>query len=192
MRVRYNAPTSLTFSLCCLIVFLLGRVFVAFAQWFVVPGAGGLAWGEPLQWLRLISHVLGHGSWDHLFGNLSFILLLGPILEEKYGSRPLLWMILVTAAITGLLNALLFSSSLLGASGIVFMFILLSSITNIREGEIPLTFLLVVVIFLLREVVDGLQQDQVSQFAHLLGGICGGFFGLTTLRRQAPELKTTT
>ena len=52
-------------------------------------------------------------------------------------------MILVTALLTALLNAVFFNTGLLGASGIVFMLILLSSCANIRAGEIPLTLILV-------------------------------------------------
>ena len=66
---------------------------------------------------------------------------------------------------------------LLGASGVVFMFILLSSVTNARRGRIPLTFVLVVLLFLGQEVWNGLTQDNVSQFAHVIGGLCGAAFG---------------
>jgi rhomboid protease GluP len=103
--------------------------------------------------------------------------LVGPIVEEKYGSKSLLIMILITALITGILNILFFNAGLLGASGIVFMLILLSSFTNVRSGEIPVTFILVAILFLGREVFESLQNDNISQFAHIIGGICGSVFG---------------
>ena len=132
---------------------------------------------NPLSVVTLFSHVLGHADWAHLLGNLTFILLVGPIVEEKYGSRRLITMILITALITGVLNILFFNSGLLGASGIVFMLILLSSFTNVRGGEIPVTFILIAILFLGREVFESLQNDNISQFAHIIGGICGSFFG---------------
>jgi GlpG protein len=58
------------------------------------------------------------------------------------------------------------------------MLIILSSITNIRQGEIPLTFILITVLFLGQEVVNIARADNISQTAHIIGGICGGFFGL--------------
>jgi membrane associated rhomboid family serine protease len=112
-------------------------------------------------------------------GNFAFVLLLGPILEEKYGSNQLLFMMAVTAVVTGLINVLIMPTGLLGASGIVFMMILLVSFTNIRAGEIPLTFILVVVLFLAREIVGALREDSIAQFAHIAGGVCGSLFGFT-------------
>jgi membrane associated rhomboid family serine protease len=99
------------------------------------------------------------------------------MLEEKYGSNNLLTMMFLTALITGILNVVFFSSGLLGASGIVFMMILLSSMTNLRQGKIPLTFVLVVFLFLGKEVLSIFQNNNISEFAHIVGGICGAIFG---------------
>jgi membrane associated rhomboid family serine protease len=91
-------------------------------------------------------------------------------------------MMLVTALVTGLLNILFFHTGLLGASGIVFMLILLVSFTNSKSGEIPLTFILIALLFIGKEILQSLQSDQISQFAHIIGGICGSVFGFTTRR----------
>nr|HMP30396.1 rhomboid family intramembrane serine protease [Saprospiraceae bacterium] len=132
---------------------------------------------NPISIFTLFSHVLGHANWGHLLGNMTFILLVGPIVEEKYGSKRLLTMILLTALVTGILNILFFNTGLLGASGVVFMLILLSSFTNVRAGEVPITFILVALLFLGKEIMESLQNDNISQFAHVIGGICGSFFG---------------
>ena len=86
-------------------------------------------------------------------------------------------MIAATALITGLINVLFFSTGLLGASGIVFMLILLVSFTNVTDGKIPLTFILVALLFVGKEVIQSMQADHVSQAAHIIGGLCGSFFG---------------
>ncbi len=178
MKIHYNAPVILTFTLTCVVVLatdplLLGQVM----PFFTVYPTMNLA--NPFDYMRLFSHVIGHGGWEHLVGNFTFILLLGPILEEKYGSQALLFMMLITAVVTGILNVLLFSTGLLGASGIVFMFILLSSVVNAQRGHIPLTFILVVLLFLGKEIVNIMANDNISQFAHIIGGICGSVFGFT-------------
>lgn len=131
---------------------------------------------NPVWYFRLVSHVIGHGDWGHLVGNFTLILLIGPILEEKYGSKDLFLMMAVTALVTGILQIFFFQTALLGASGIVFMLILLSSFTN-AKGGIPLTFVLVVILFLGKELFASFESDQVSQFAHIIGGILGGVFG---------------
>ena len=138
---------------------------------------GYVSLDQPLSVLTLFTHVLGHASLDHLIGNLTFILLVGPIIEEKYGDMRTLFMMLVTALATGILNVVIFRSGLLGASGIVFMFILLVSFTNTKSNEIPITFILIAVLFIGKEILQSLQNDQISQFAHIMGGICGSIFG---------------
>src|SRR5690349_4237987 len=100
------------------------------------------------SYLGLFTHPLGHVGWDHYLGNFMLILLVGPILEERHGSMSLLLMMLVTAVVTGLVNVAFSDHALLGASGIVFMMILLASTANIRQGEIPLTFVAIAAIYL--------------------------------------------
>lgn len=134
---------------------------------------------SPLTYLRFLTHVFGHGDWSHLVGNMTYLLLLGPMLEEKYGSKTLVEVIAITAVVTAVANYLLFPMvALCGASGVVFAFILMSSFTSFKDGEIPLTFILVVVFFLGREIIDGIfVSDQISNFAHIVGGIIGGLAG---------------
>jgi hypothetical protein len=89
----------------------------------------------------------------------------------------MLMMILITACITGFLSIFLLGFGLLGASGIVFMFILLSSFANIKTGHLPLTFVIIVIVFLGKEVFASFAHDSISQFAHIIGGLCGSAFG---------------
>ncbi len=186
-KITYNAPVVLTFTVLAAAVMMASSLTGgAFASKFfaVYPPFSA---GQPLNWFRLVSHVAGHADWGHLMGNFAFILLLGPSLEEKYGSLNLLEMILITGLATGLTVTFLFSSGLLGASGVVFMFIVLSSFTNVRQGEIPLTFILVALLFVGKEVVSAFQEDQVSQLAHIVGGVCGSAFGYFRTHKKSLE-----
>jgi rhomboid protease GluP len=186
VRFRYNAPVTLTLALVSAAVLALDQFTgssIVTAYFTAPPYFGG---ATALTWVRLFSHAIGHASWAHLVSNFSFILLIGPVLEEKFGSGIVLLMMLVTAGVTGVLNALLVHAGLLGASGIVFMLILLSSFTNIRAREIPMTFLLVVALYFVREFVAALTPDSVSQLAHIAGGFCGGLFGFLFARREPP------
>ena len=186
MRLRYNSPVILTFTLLSTLVHLLNTyVSKSVNTFFTVPG--NLEFAGIKEYVSIVSHVLGHADWEHLLGNFSLILLLGPILEEKYGSKKLLLMIVCTAIFTGLLNILIFETGLLGASGIVFMLILLSSITNYRNGDVPITFLLVVALYLGKEVMSAFSSDQVSQFGHIMGGIFGAIFGFALNKKQITE-----
>jgi membrane associated rhomboid family serine protease len=179
MRIKYNAPTVLTYTFICVIVLVLSQtIFRGLAEyWFMVPGRGGFSAGSFRCWLTLLTHAAGHENWTHLLSNFSFILLIGPILEENYGAWALLFMILITALVTGILNVLFFRTALMGASGVVFMMILLASFTNFNKGEIPLTFILVLVLYLGRELVNAFSSNNISEFAHIAGGFCGSLFG---------------
>ena len=192
MRIQYNSPVILTFS----IVVVLIHVFSEFTSidvsknFFTIYDQMSIK--DPIAYFRLFSHILGHASWSHLTGNLTLVLLLGPILEERYGSRTVLIMILATALITGFVHIavpLFDNMGLRGASGIVFMLIVLSSFVNVKRGTIPLTFILIATLYLGKEVVNVLQNDNISQMAHIVGGALGSFFGFA-LQDDSPPSTT--
>lgn len=177
LRIRYNAPVTLSFSLLAVTALIIDMLSPGEFQLRFFSVGPAMNWTALIDYLRLFTHVLGHASVEHLLGNLALILLLGPILEEKYRSSAMIFMILVTALTTGLANILFSQAALLGASGVVFMMILLASFTNVRRGEIPLSFILVVLIYLLREFISALEADSISQLAHIVGGAVGSVFG---------------
>jgi membrane associated rhomboid family serine protease len=178
MRITFNAPVVLGFTVAaCLVQVLSDSIFPSLNEHYFAS-LGHFDYGQVADYFRLFSHIAGHSGWDHLVGNFSIILLIGPILEDRYGSKKLGLMMLVTAVITGILNVVLWDSGLLGASGIAFMMILLSSLVNFKSGTIPVTFILIVLLYLGSEIYQAVKaNDQISQFAHIVGGICGMGFG---------------
>ena len=176
-RIQYNSPLILTYALVSLGVLILNHWTqgITNALFFSIHRS---ALTDPLLYVRLIGHVLGHANLSHYFDNLVLILLVGPMLEERYGSKWLGIMMLVTALVTGLLFLAVSEHALLGGSGLVFMLILLSSFTNLQKGRIPFTLILAVIIFIGREAVTGATtQTNISHMTHIIGGICGAVFG---------------
>ena len=176
--IQYNAPVVLTFALLSFGTLVLGwvtggRSTAALFSVYRAPLT------DPLTYVRLVGHVLGHSGYAHYISNMLLFLVVGPPLEEKYGSRDLLLAILMTAAVSGLVQMIFFpGTALLGASGIVFMMIVLSSLAGVRGDGIPLTLILVLALYLGREVVAALtQQDNISQLTHIIGGLCGAVIG---------------
>lgn len=178
LKITYNSPVILGFVGICFLATVLSYV------------AGGVVnqilfmtyrspWNSFMTYVRLLFHVFGHADFAHFIGNASYILLLGPLLEEKYSSKVLVSVIAVTAVITGLVNNICFPDvALCGASGVVFAFILLSSFTSFKDGEIPLTFILVAILFIGQEIAQGLMvMDNVSNMAHIVGGLVGAALG---------------
>ncbi|MBQ4378713.1 MAG: rhomboid family intramembrane serine protease [Treponema sp.] len=202
-RVTYNAPVTLTFAIMCVVIllmndFLLGKhlipaLFTAPArigtkiQSASGPQLTGFNYKNAVDYFRLFLHVLGHTDWNHLLGNFAFILLLGPLMEERYGSKMVALMFVVTAFVTGVINVCLIPRPLLGASGIVFMLIILASITTLDKNVIPLSFIFVVAIYLGRELINAPKAENISTVAHIAGGLCGSMFGFMV----APKAKRT-
>jgi len=69
------------------------------------------------------------------------------------------------------------------------MMILLSSFTNFSKGEIPLTFILVLILYMGVQILESLRADNISQFAHIVGGLCGSFFGFVRLNKNSKSVK---
>ena len=177
-RISFNAPVTLGFSALCavatLIISLVGEGAVR-----AVFSVYRAPLNQPLTWVRCFTHVLGHAGWDHLLGNIMYILLLGPMIEERYGAKNTVVIIVATAFVTGAVNMAFFPrTALLGASGVVFAFILISSITVREDHTIPLTFILVAILYLGREIWQGVfEKDNISQMAHIIGGAVGSVLG---------------
>ncbi len=179
-RITFNSPVVLSFVFISFGVMVLNYLTAgASNQMLFVTYHSPLS--SPLTYVRFFTHVLGHAGWSHYIGNMMYLLLLGPMLEEKYGSRAIIEVILVTGLVTGLVTWFFFPGiALCGASGVVFAFIMMTSFTSFRKGEIPLTVILVAVIFIGQQVYEGMfVQDNISNMGHILGGIVGAVAGYT-------------
>ena len=178
LRISFNSPVILGFTIICFAVLMLGYATSgrSTVYAFSVYRSSFL---NPFTYIRLVGHVFGHANWEHFIGNIMLILVVGPLLEEKYGSSNMIFIILATALVTGVVNVIFFPGiRLLGASGVVFALILLSSLTSIKEGEIPLTFILVAFIYIGEQVYQGMfVHSNVSNLTHILGGFTGASIG---------------
>ena len=183
--ITFNSPVILGFVLICFIVTLLG-ILTGDRSTKLLFMTYRSSFKDPLMYLRLFTHIFGHSGWSHFIGNATYLLLLGPMLEEKYGARILIEIIAITAVVTALIHLIFFPGvALCGASGVVFAVIVLASFTGFREGEIPLTFILVVVIFIGQQVVEGLTiRDDISNTGHIIGGAIGAFMGYILNRKN--------
>ncbi len=179
-KLSYNSPVVLTFTILAVVIQIISSIPAIGNVFHNIFVARPRSVVNPLLYIGMVSHALGHSGWAHLISNFTYILLVGPMLEEKYGSKRLLFMMLVTSFSTGLINVLFFHSAVCGASGIVFMFILLASCTTsgTKEGTVPITLILASAFYLGQEILNSLRPDNISQLSHIIGGLFGAFFGL--------------
>jgi GlpG protein len=176
--ITINSPVVLGLVFACFIVTLFGALSGgAITELLFMTYHSSLK--NPLTYIRFFTYIFGHSGWGHFIGNASYLLLLGPMLEEKYGARMLIQIIAITALVTALVNYIFFPRvALCGASGVVFAFIILASFTGFKNGEIPLTFILVAVIYIGQQVIEGLTvTDDISNMTHIIGGVVGAVIG---------------
>lgn len=186
IRLKYNAPATLTFSMICVTVLAIELYLPPniMMDLFTAEGRLFFEWDNPASYIRMLLHVVGHRDWPHLFKNMSFILLLGPILEEKHGSWAITILIAITSTLAGLFNAFFVDSYLIGSSGVVFLMIVLISFTNIEKGEIPLSVIAVLAVYIYIEYSGFIaakelpDPEEVSWVSHIIGGATGLLYGL--------------
>ena len=197
-KLHIDSPLILCFLISCLTVQLVSTsLFAKFnINYFAIWPLRSFSVFSIVSYWRLLSHVLGHSSWQHFYSNAIYILLVGPVCEREYGGFNL-FQIMVWTAVSSAVSFMLFSSSnsvQLGSSGIAFMLIILSSLAETRVGKIPVTFIIQVCVWVYKEAVDCVfSSDSVSHSAHLLGAMAGAvagyhLHGVQVHRRAAPAL----
>lgn len=176
-KIVFNAPIVIMFVFISCIVYIVNTLTIGYAnrEFFSVYMT---SYSDPMLYIRLIGHVLGHSDWAHYTRNMVLILLVGPLLEEKYGSKKMMFIIFITAIVTGLVFINTSSNALLGASGVCYAFVMLSSITSARGKSIPLTMILISIIFLSNEFISGsIVKSNISNLTHLVGAVVGIVLG---------------
>ena len=184
-RLTYNSPVILTFAAICAVSLILNYITGGASNnlLFICYGHANLL--DPMTYLRVFMYIFGHAGFAHFAGNMTMLLLVGPIAEERYGSWNMCIMIFITAVAGGILNMLFFDTGIIGASGIVFLLIILSAFTNMKKGEIPITLILIAAIYLGQEIYSGITaNDNISHFGHLCGGVSGLAFGTIFYKKK--------
>ena len=182
-KIQYNAIVILSYFFICLVILILDKLVQGRLVNNLFSTGRNDSLLNPLTYFKLISHSLGHSSWDHLYNNFLKILLIGPLIEEKYGSLNLLIMIILTSLVIGIINRIFSKNRILGASGIAYMLIVLCSFANIESGKIPITVVLIILFFVVDEIINLLKRkkDGISHLGHVTGAICGILLGILSM-----------
>ncbi len=196
LKLSFSFPVTLYICFTALIIYLLDSTFVPslITNVFSVPASlrttGGFDWKNVLDYLRLFFHVLGHSSWSSLVTNLAFILILAPNLEEQYGSGVLALMVLVCAFVSGILNVCFNPQPLLGSDGVVFMLVLVTSANYITKREVPLTAVVLIILFVLKNLVNTGDNEKIRALIHIAGGVCGSLLVFLAGEKSSVKRKT--
>ena len=210
LKVNLDSPVAIFFTGICILCFIL--------DYFILKGKltasltssptnalGALPFEikNPLSYLRIFFYAFGFESPAALITNLIFIMLLGPAIEERYGSIVIGIMMGVSVIFSGVLNSCFCSTSLKGCSSIIFMLIFLNSFMSITKKKIPLSFIFVIVLYIIKELLEksfqltAAEQTQTVEKSFeiirilicIAGGLCGSLLAFLTSPKARAEKK---
>lgn len=182
IKFDYNSPVIITYLLISLIAWFLNTITKGKTNKLLFSNYRSSIF-NPFTYIRLFTHSIGHKNWEHFVSNFLYILLVGPMIEEKYGSLNTLCILLITSLVIALFNIIFTNHIILGASGNVYMLIVLSSFSNISDGKIPLTVILILIFYVISEIKNSLLEGnrKIYHDGHLIGALCGIVFGILLL-----------
>jgi len=202
-KFSFNAPFTLIFSLICIVIFLLDYfVFKgSLSQKYLIcnsaKGDSPFNFTSATDYFTLLTHVFAETSFTGLFINIMFLNILSPSLEEKYGGPILLLMAVLSTLISGVLTACIGFAPLTGYKSIILMMIFLSSLTAFQKKDIQVTWVLVIISFILIDIMEGfssalLISKLLTTLINLIAGIAGSLFGfLAVPKKTAGKTKKT-
>lgn len=204
LRFVFDAPAATVFAILGVLVFLADVL----SHHVVIPsfctcrslkalgdGAELFDFKNALDYVRLFLHVFAGTSWEMVLLNALFVLLLGPQLEERYGTPMLCLMMILTALVTGVLCVCTGCLVATGAEGIIFMMIVLISLTAFARRRLPFSWLCIFLCYTAYRVhyyaylprastsfaqdksLMELLQKNIPLLINLAGGIIGSLFG---------------
>lgn len=194
LKLSYDAPVTLTFSLVCIVVYLLDTFLLkSFLTNNILSspttgeGAFPFVFSNFASYPRLVLYVFSSKSISLLLANTIFILMLGPSMEERYGSVVVGIMIAVSALFAGVLNACFCKNSLQGSAPIVFMMIFLNAFMAFTKKKLPISFICIIAMYIAFECIQQGAGGIVGVIINVAGGLCGSLFAFLTSPKARAE-----
>ncbi len=149
---------------------------------------------NPMDYVRVLAHVFGNENWNQILINSTIMLLLGTTLEERYGSKIVTLMAIIASVVSGVLTVCAPPMMNCGADSILFMFIILASLTALAKKTVSFSWLLVFAAFTAQKIYTlnneqifarisydsgfmQILQNNLPVFISLAGGLCGSLLG---------------
>lgn len=190
LKFIFDSPVVLVFSVVSAVIFIADLILKLnlSEKIFECPGAKSVPafdFKSALSYVKLVIYPFGGENSTSFFLNIGFILLLGPVLEERYGSIMLALMIFITSLVGGVLTACVSTFGIYGCGGIVFMMIILSVLSVFIKKQLPVSWIFIFALYLAFSLFSGkkisgfmpFMQNNVPVFIQLASGICGSLFG---------------
>lgn len=193
----FDSPVTISFSLLSVLLFVLNCLaFKGTLDVKILSSPTTSAGPIPFMatqissYLRLFLYAFGSQNFVGLLSNLLFLLMLGPVMEERYGSLVIGIMMAVSVLFSGVLNTCFCETSLQGCMPIIFMMIFLNSFMSFSKKKIPVSFLVIFVFYIAREVFGKTFSEIVGLIICITGGLCGSLFAFLTSPKVRAEKKS--
>ncbi|MBP5568442.1 MAG: rhomboid family intramembrane serine protease [Treponema sp.] len=196
LKFEYDAPVTLSFIVITVLIFVISLIAkdAKIQSLLVAPtnaaGKAPFSFSNIKSILGLFLYIFGGADPALLFTNLLFIALIGPSMEERYGSFIIGIMMFVSALFAGVLNACFCKYPMSGCSAVVFMLVLLNAMMYFSKNKITGTSVSMIILFILREVYIKNPNKAVGVIIILAGGLCGSLFAFLASPKARSERKT--
>lgn len=175
MRKRLVSFES-TFTISLIVISFV----VTLIQEFFIPNfASNFATHNRFD-MGIVLHIFGHSGWDHFLGNVIYIAMLGPSVEDKFGTIPLAIITILSALIIGTISVIS-NTPCYGLSSVAYMWVILNTFQSDESEGLPITSIILLFVFVLPEAIAIFTKtDNIAHQNHVLGAICGLGFGIAT------------
>lgn len=190
LKVVFDSPVVLVFSFVSAAIFAADLIFKLniSEKVFECHGAKSVPafdFKSAMDYARLVIYPFCSVNATSFFFNIAFVLLLGPVLEERYGSLMLALMIFITSLVGGVITACVSTFGISGCGGIVFMMIILSVLSVFIKKQLPVSWIFIFILYLAFSLAVGkknssfvsFMNENIPVFIQLASGICGSLFG---------------
>ncbi len=177
-------------------IYILQRVLSGFTESLVLNTA--TVWAQP--W-TLVTSMFLHGGLEHILFNMYALLMFGPLIEQRVGTKNFLQMYFLSGILAGLgfvvFQELILgiSASALGASGAIMgvfgmTIILLPKLRILFFFVIPMSMRTAGIVFALIDLVGifGVGASGIANIAHLVGLAAGILYALD-LKKQRKKFE---
>ncbi len=184
-RLSFDYPVTLIFVILCIVFGFLAKLIPELQSILSCPtcasGQNPFNFKSISDYFRLILYPLGFSDWNVLTSHLVFILFLCPKVEQVFGKSILSLLLFVCVIFSGVVCVCFSNSVMVGTSGIVFMLLILSFYSYIDKKEIPLSYVLLAIIYFSNEIIHIFSTNSLVVFCQFAGALVASLVGILSL-----------
>jgi membrane associated rhomboid family serine protease len=192
MKIKTNS-VIMPIVIVNIIVFILQIAINGFSDLFIL---------DPSQLITrpymIFTSMFLHGSINHIFWNMYGLMMFGPLLEQKIGSKRFLFIYLLSGVLASIghvvLSIFIFGNALpaLGASGAIMgmlgvLIILMPDLKLLFMFFIPMSLRTAGIVWAILDIlgVIGIGKSGIGNLAHLTGMVSGLLYGFYLKKKKS-------